>query len=271
MLNVNMSNLVVLPHSGILRNSKLHHEEGISITPTLVNNSETVHSSYSNVLKGTDFGPNMHIPAIRPMNLKFYQLSYCGNRKCVSLPLEIAENGSKAWKNCLVGYFIEKKPLFSLVNNIAMRLWGNRGLQEVLANDQGFFFFKFLDDEACSNVLESVISAVNSEIEPSLCHTNLTIKIQFNVLSKETCMEPPPPGSLKVDEVISTSHAENEPSLRPTNLSIHDQCHDLSKETVVDTSNKFAALVEDGDYRNDQCNELCDDADQCNDKFAALV
>ncbi|KAK3218488.1 hypothetical protein Dsin_012458 [Dipteronia sinensis] len=418
------------------RNSKLHHEEGISITPTLVNNSETAHSSYSNVLKGTHFGPNMHIPAIRPMNLKFYQPSYCGNRKCVSPPLEITENGSKAWKNYLVGYFIEKKPHFSLVNNIAMRLWGNRGVQEVLANDRGFFFFKFLDDEACSNVLESgrwlfagrmvilkkwhprliltketcskipvwvklfnipyeywneeglshiasavgkplyadsltesmkrisyarvcieidatcelvdsfdlfmgdnsepnlgesveilveyqwkpkiytkcksfshsittclklkplhppsvmdfdpkpkqewnrvtkgvttqiplpcmnleplpfdeAISAVNSEIESSLCPTNLPIKIQCNVLSKETCM--------------STSHAENEPSLRPTNLSIHDQCHDLSKERVVDTSNKFAALVEDGDYRNDQCNQLCDDADQCNDKFAALV
>ncbi|KAK3221966.1 hypothetical protein Dsin_008991 [Dipteronia sinensis] len=311
------------------RNSKLHHEEGISITPTLVNNFGTAHSSYSNVLK---------------------------------------------------------------VNNIAMRLWGNPGLQEVLANDKGFFFFKFLDDEACSNVLESgpwlfagrmvilkkwhprliltketcskipvwvklfnipheywneeglshiasavgkplyadsltesmkrisyarvcieidatcelvdsfdlftgdnsgrnldesveilveyqwkpkicteFISAVNSEIEPSLCPTNLPIKIQCNVLSKETCMEPPPLSSLKVDKVISTSHVENEPSIPPTNLSIHDQCHDLSKERVVDTSNKFAALVEDGDYRNDQCNELCDDADQHNDKFAALV
>ncbi|KAK3229882.1 hypothetical protein Dsin_001763 [Dipteronia sinensis] len=73
----------------------------------------------------------------------------------VSPPMEVAEDGSKAWKNCLVGYFIEKKLPFSLVNNIAMRLWGNRGLQEVLANDKGFFFFKFLDDEACSNVLES--------------------------------------------------------------------------------------------------------------------
>ncbi|KAK3212636.1 hypothetical protein Dsin_017342 [Dipteronia sinensis] len=83
------------------RNSKLYHEEGISITPTLVNKSETAHSSYSNVLKGTHFGPNMHIPAIRPMDLKFYQPSHCGNRKCVSPPLEIAENGSKAWKKCL--------------------------------------------------------------------------------------------------------------------------------------------------------------------------
>ncbi|KAK3226029.1 hypothetical protein Dsin_005891 [Dipteronia sinensis] len=52
-------------------------------------------------------------------------------------------------------------------------------------------------------------------------------------------------------------------SLRPTNLPIHDQCHDLSKERVVDTSNKFPALDEDGDYCNDQYNDQCND--QCND------
>ncbi|KAK0608558.1 hypothetical protein LWI29_032416 [Acer saccharum] len=69
--------------------------------------------------------------------------------------MEVAEDGSKAWKNCLVGYFIEKKLPFSLVNNIAMRIWGNRGLLEVLANDKGFYFFKFSNDEACSNVLEA--------------------------------------------------------------------------------------------------------------------
>ncbi|KAK3189539.1 hypothetical protein Dsin_029100 [Dipteronia sinensis] len=111
--------------------------------------------SYSNVLKGAHHGPFMDIPTSRPMNLKYYQPFQSGNRKCVSHPMEVAEDGSKAWKNCLVGYFIEKKLPFSLVNNIAMHLWGNRGLQEVLANDKGFFFFKFSDDEACSNVLES--------------------------------------------------------------------------------------------------------------------
>ncbi|KAK3229967.1 hypothetical protein Dsin_001848 [Dipteronia sinensis] len=36
-----------------------------------------------------------------------------------------------------------------------MLIWGNRGLLEVLANEKGFYFFKFSDDEACSNVLEA--------------------------------------------------------------------------------------------------------------------
>ena len=74
-------------------------------------------------------------------------------------------------------------------------------------------------------------------------------------------MEPPPIGSLNVEEVISTCNAENVPSLRPTNLPIHDQCNDLVKEKVVDTSNKFAALDEDGDSCTEQCNDQCNYAD----------
>ncbi|KAK2649098.1 hypothetical protein Ddye_016587 [Dipteronia dyeriana] len=91
----------------------------------------------------------------RPMNLKYYQPFQRGNRTFVSPPLEVADDGSKAWKNCLVGHFIEKKLPFTLVKNIAMRIWGSRGLLEVLANEKGYYFFKFSDDEACSNVLEA--------------------------------------------------------------------------------------------------------------------
>ncbi|KAK3189464.1 hypothetical protein Dsin_029025 [Dipteronia sinensis] len=76
-------------------------------------------------------------------------------------------------------------------------------------------------------------------------------------------MEPPPFSSLKDDEVISTCNTENEPSWCPTNLPNLDQCQDLSMERVVDTSNKFTALVEKGDNRNNQCNDYSND--QCND------
>ncbi|KAK3204591.1 hypothetical protein Dsin_018637 [Dipteronia sinensis] len=160
--------IVQLEEVSSLRNSKLPHTKGIFVTLSLVNKnannvighmppliSENSVVSYSNVLKGAHHGPFMDIPTSRPMNLKYYQPFQSGNRKCVSPLMEVAEDGSKAWKNYLVGYFIEKKLTFSLVNNIAMLLWGNRGLQEVLANDKGFFFFKFSDDKACSNVLES--------------------------------------------------------------------------------------------------------------------
>ncbi|KAK3189533.1 hypothetical protein Dsin_029094 [Dipteronia sinensis] len=159
---------VQLEEVSYLSNYVLPHNKGISITPPLVNKdasnaigqvppiiSKKNPISYSNVLKGAHHNLLMDPPSGRPMNLKYYQPFHSGNRKCVSPPLEVAENGSKAWKNCLVGYFIEKKLPFSLVNNIAMRIWGNHGLLEVLANEKGFYFFKFSDDEACSNVLEA--------------------------------------------------------------------------------------------------------------------
>ncbi|KAK3198344.1 hypothetical protein Dsin_021759 [Dipteronia sinensis] len=344
----------------------------------------------------------MDPPSSRPMNLKYYQPFHSGNRKCVSPPLEVAENGSKAWKNCLVGYFIEKKVTFSLVNNIAMRIWGNRGLLEVLANEKGFYFFKFSDDETYSNELEAgswlfagrmvILKKWHSRLilskdsyskilvlvklfnipheywnEEGLSHIagaigkplyadsltesmkrisfarvcieidascdlvdsfdlfmgdssnpklgeNMEILVEYQwkpkictecksfghsitncpklkpllspsknvsapklkqerrrvnkrdaptVCSPQACMEPPLFGSLKDDEVISTCNTKNEPSWCPSNLPNHDQCQDLSMERAVDTSNKFAALVEEGDNRNDQCNDQSND--QCND------
>ncbi|KAK2637511.1 hypothetical protein Ddye_032303 [Dipteronia dyeriana] len=97
MLNASMSSLVGLPHWGDI------------------------------------YGSNMDVLIRRPMNLKYYQPFQSGNRTCVSPPLEVADDGSKAWMNCL----------------------GSCGLLEVLANEKGFYFFKFSDDEACSNVLEA--------------------------------------------------------------------------------------------------------------------
>ncbi|KAK2641983.1 hypothetical protein Ddye_023746 [Dipteronia dyeriana] len=116
---------------------------------------EIAHNSYCNVLKGDNYGSNMDGLIRRPMNLKYYQPFQSGIRTCVSPPLEVADDGSKSWKNCLVGHFIEKKLPFTLVKNIAMHIWGSCVLLEVLANEKGFYFFKFLDDEACSNVLEA--------------------------------------------------------------------------------------------------------------------
>ena len=62
-------------------------------------------------------------------------------------PEEVGKQGSLEWQTCLVGYFIEKRLPFSSFNFIAHKLWDNQGLLEVLANDNGFYFFKFMNDE----------------------------------------------------------------------------------------------------------------------------
>ncbi|KAK2658648.1 hypothetical protein Ddye_005181 [Dipteronia dyeriana] len=112
-------------------------------------------SGHSDVQQCDSYGSNMDGLIRRLMSLKYYQPFQSGNRTYVSPPLEVVDDGSKAWKNCLVGNFIEKKLPFTLVKNISIRIWGCRGLLEVLANENGFYFFKFSDDEACSNVLEA--------------------------------------------------------------------------------------------------------------------
>lgn len=73
-------------------------------------------------------------------------------------PLSVDLQGRKAWENCLVGYFFEKRVPFHSMEYHANRKWKNRGLTEVIMNDEGFFFFKFqcesdllevLEDDAC--------------------------------------------------------------------------------------------------------------------------
>jgi hypothetical protein len=90
-----------------------------------------------------------------PMKLKFHQPTAEGGRRVVSPPPEVAAEGCKIWENCLVGYMVEKKLPFSAVQTIAHKVWGNKGLCEVLANENGFYFFKFSEANACSTILET--------------------------------------------------------------------------------------------------------------------
>jgi len=56
--------------------------------------------------------------------------------------------------NTLVGYFIEKRLPFPVVQNIAKRLWQSQGLIEVLSNNSGFNFFRFESQESMLKVFD---------------------------------------------------------------------------------------------------------------------
>ena len=62
--------------------------------------------------------------------------------------------GSIHWKNCLVGHFMGKRPAFPVVNSIAKKLWCKDGLQEVIAQANGFIFFMFAMEEGLNTILE---------------------------------------------------------------------------------------------------------------------
>ena len=58
-------------------------------------------------------------------------------------PAEVGEAGAVKWKQCVVGYFLDRKLPFLTVKSIAAKIWAKFGLTEVLSNDQGFSFFQF--------------------------------------------------------------------------------------------------------------------------------
>ncbi|XP_052201561.1 uncharacterized protein LOC127807600 [Diospyros lotus] len=72
----------------------------------------------------------------------------------VKLPSDVIDECTEYWMNTLVGYFIEKRLPFPVVQNIAKRLWQNCGLLEVLSNNSGFYFFRFDSQESMLRVFD---------------------------------------------------------------------------------------------------------------------
>ena len=83
----------------------------------------------------------------------FEPLALNGN-PLVAPPEEVRLEGSSFWTNCLVGHFVGKRPVFPVVNAIAKKLWSKDGLQEVIAQENGFIFFLFDSEGALNAILE---------------------------------------------------------------------------------------------------------------------
>lgn len=74
----------------------------------------------------------------------------------ISIPFDkdIRQEGEALWRGWIVGYSIEQKLPYTLVNNSAERLWGKYGLVDVLTKDNGFFLFKFNNAKGSEFVLD---------------------------------------------------------------------------------------------------------------------
>ena len=73
----------------------------------------------------------------------------------VSPPLEVEEQGSKKWENCLVGYFLDSKLPHGVIRSITMKLWAKQGLIEAIPHGSGFFLFRFTQPSGAKEVLEN--------------------------------------------------------------------------------------------------------------------
>ena len=115
-------------------------------------------ASWSQVLKegrAANHSANQKESHTQVMKLQFFEPKMENNRIVVHPPEEIGRQGCLEWQNCLVGYFIEKKLPFTTVSYLAHKMWDSLGLLEVLAKDNGFYYFKFMNDESRTKIFES--------------------------------------------------------------------------------------------------------------------
>jgi len=88
---------------------------------------------------------------------KGYELTYMppdfiNNRPIVHISDEILEANPK-WREWLVGYYVGRKMPFKLTEMALKHIWGPQ-LLEVMANDNGFFFFHIPDLEFRRKILD---------------------------------------------------------------------------------------------------------------------
>lgn len=94
-------------------------------------------------------------PLFPRMNLRYCPPSIVNDKLCVTIPEGVDVPGVDKWKDWVVGYFVDRKLPFTAVQSIAKNIWRKFGIAEVLANEEGFFFFRFDKEGAFRQVVES--------------------------------------------------------------------------------------------------------------------
>ncbi|CAI9274214.1 unnamed protein product [Lactuca saligna] len=72
----------------------------------------------------------------------------------VEMPISDILKGCSPFKTTLYGYFIDKHINFFNVNKFAHNMWKKYGLEEVMVNDEGIYFFRFSSEQGLLSVLE---------------------------------------------------------------------------------------------------------------------
>lgn len=70
------------------------------------------------------------------------------------MPYSDILKGCSPFKTTLYGYFIDKHVNFFNVNKFAHNMWRKHGLEEVMVNDEGIYFFRFSTEQGMISVLE---------------------------------------------------------------------------------------------------------------------
>ncbi|KAL8091843.1 hypothetical protein AgCh_034195 [Apium graveolens] len=108
----------------------------------------------------------------------YHSPDFSDGKVIIKPPLQVDVQGRKVWEKSLVGYFFEKRVAFHVMQYNAKRRWARRGLLDVIMNDEGFFFFKFSNEQDLLAVLEEEgLSRIGSGVGKILMEDSLTEQI----------------------------------------------------------------------------------------------
>ena len=72
----------------------------------------------------------------------------------VEMPIADILKGSEPYSTTIYGYFIEKRVNYFNMNKYAMSKWKQFGIEEVMVNEAGIYFFRFSSEQGVKGVLE---------------------------------------------------------------------------------------------------------------------
>ncbi|XP_071739508.1 uncharacterized protein [Rutidosis leptorrhynchoides] len=73
----------------------------------------------------------------------------------VAIPLASVREASERYGHTLYGYFLGNRVAFPVVQNYVRNVWGKYGLEKIMMNLKGFFFFKFTTEQGMLDVMEN--------------------------------------------------------------------------------------------------------------------
>ncbi|KAJ9536666.1 hypothetical protein OSB04_un000139 [Centaurea solstitialis] len=87
------------------------------------------------------------------MGLVFFPLEDKKARS-VTIPIELAKEAAKAYSSTIVGYFLGSRIPFPVVQRTVQSAWAKYGCNDVMMNNNGFFFIKFNDEGGSQRAVE---------------------------------------------------------------------------------------------------------------------
>ncbi|KAL4576835.1 hypothetical protein LXL04_012935 [Taraxacum kok-saghyz] len=123
---------------------------------------------FHNVAEDDDFLSPDENPSCHDLQLEYVKPVISNVNGSVIIPSDIVNRGSIPYSRTLYGFFNEENEIdFALVNSHFRKMWKTHGVEDIMVNDDGFYFFKFKTDEGILCALEHgpwTISNTNSPI-----------------------------------------------------------------------------------------------------------